>query len=58
MSELFSACFLLGGAVFIFIGSLGVARLPDVLCRAHALSKALTLGIALMLITFMAAKRH
>lgn len=55
MSSLFTALFLLGGSIFVFIGSLGVARMPDVLCRAHALSKALTLGMVLMLIALWIA---
>ncbi len=50
MSEYCVAFFLVLGSLFIFIGSLGVVRLPDIFCRAHSLSKALTLGISLMLI--------
>jgi len=50
--EVFSIIFLGLGAFFIFVGSLGVLRLPDSLCRSHALSKAITLGISLMLIGF------
>ncbi|MCB1149176.1 MAG: monovalent cation/H(+) antiporter subunit G [Chlamydiia bacterium] len=45
-----SALLLLLGALLIFIGALGVVKFPDALMRAHALSKALTLGIALMLL--------
>lgn len=52
MRELLTVLFLYGGIIFIFIGCLGGIRLPDALCRAHALSKALTLGISLMLIGF------
>lgn len=37
------------GALLIAIGAIGLVRLPDMLCRNHAASKALTLGIALML---------
>ena len=43
------AFFMLLGAVFILIGTIGVYRLPDVLCRAHALTKAITLGICSIL---------
>jgi multicomponent Na+:H+ antiporter subunit G len=50
VNELLGIIFLFCGAFFIFIGSLGVLRFPDTLMRAHALSKALTLGITLMLI--------
>ncbi len=52
MREVFTALFLFSGIIFILIGCIGVLRLPDPLCRAHALSKALTFGISLMLIGF------
>ncbi len=38
------------GSVLMLIAGLGIARLPDSLCRAHALSKAVTLGLSLILI--------
>ena len=41
------ACMLLG-SLFIFIGGLGVLRFPDIFCRSHALTKAMTLGITLI----------
>lgn len=50
IGELISSFFLLSGSLLILLGSWGVVKMPDVLCRAHALSKALTLGISLMLI--------
>jgi len=37
------------GLGFTGVAALGVLRLPDMLCRAHAVSKALTLGMALLL---------
>jgi multicomponent Na+:H+ antiporter subunit G len=40
---------LVAGALLIALGAVGLVRLPDVLCRSHAATKALTLGIALML---------
>lgn len=40
----------LSGLFFISIGSLGLLRLPDVFCRGHALTKALTLGVTLLLL--------
>jgi multicomponent Na+:H+ antiporter subunit G len=49
-NEILADVCLLSGALFIFIGSLGVLNMPDSLCRTHALSKAITLGISLMLI--------
>lgn len=48
-NELISAFFLLSGVLFILIANLGILIMPDVLCRSHALSKAVTLGILLML---------
>lgn len=42
--------FLLIGTFFIFSGSLGVFRFPDVYTRLHAATKASTLGIASILI--------
>jgi len=42
--------FLLIGTFFIFSGSLGVFRFPDVYTRLHAATKASTLGIANILI--------
>jgi len=50
MGNVITIVFLSFGLFFVFVGSLGVLRLPDALCRAHALSKAITLGMSLMLI--------
>ncbi len=41
--------FFLGALVFL-LGSLGLARLPDLYARSHALGKSLTLGLALLLL--------
>lgn len=40
---------LLGGSFFIFAGTVGMLRLPDVFCRLHALTKADNLGLMLIL---------
>jgi multicomponent Na+:H+ antiporter subunit G len=40
----------LGGAAFIVLAAVGLSRLPDVYCRAHALGKAMTLGLILVLL--------
>ncbi len=37
------------GALFVLLSAIGIVRLPDVLARLHALSKASTLGILLLL---------
>jgi multicomponent Na+:H+ antiporter subunit G len=41
-----------GGLFFLVVAGVGIARLPDVYCRAHAVGKAMTLGIILLLIGF------
>jgi multicomponent Na+:H+ antiporter subunit G len=42
----------LGGLFFLCVAGVGILRLPDVYCRAHALGKALTLGVILLLIGY------
>jgi multicomponent Na+:H+ antiporter subunit G len=37
------------GATFILLSAIGVVRFPDVLARLHALAKASTLGVLLIL---------
>jgi multicomponent Na+:H+ antiporter subunit G len=41
---------LLTGALFVFVAALGIVRLPDLLMRMHAATKAGTLGAGLLLI--------
>jgi multicomponent Na+:H+ antiporter subunit G len=50
MNEFFTSLLILGGALWILTSAIGAVRLPDVLCRSHAVAKALTLGISLMLL--------
>lgn len=50
MTEILTAILVLSGALLILAAAIGVLRLPDVLCRSHAVAKALTLGIFLMLL--------
>ena len=38
-----------GGAFFLFVAGVGVLRLPDAYCRCHALGKAMSLGVILLL---------
>lgn len=38
------------GAAFVFLGSLGLARLPDFFTRLHGPTKATTLGVGAMLL--------
>jgi len=50
LSEMVISFFLLLGAVFALVGSIGLARLPDFYLRLHGPTKATTLGIGSMLI--------
>lgn len=50
MTELLTCILLLLGMAFIVIAAIGAVRLPDVLCRSHAVAKAVTLGIFAMLL--------
>jgi multicomponent Na+:H+ antiporter subunit G len=38
------------GGVFVLLSAIGVVRLPDALARLHALAKASTLGVLLVLV--------
>lgn len=46
-----SAVFLFVGLFFLFVGTLGLLRLPDVYCRLHATTKCDTLGAGLVLLS-------
>lgn len=50
MNEFLTTTLILSGALLMLTAAIGVVRLPDVLCRSHAVAKALTLGIFLMLL--------
>ena len=50
MNDVLTSVLILSGALLILAAAIGVLRLPDVLCRSHAVAKALTLGIFLMLL--------
>ncbi len=46
-----AAGFLLStGVFFVVLAAIGVLRLPDLYCRAHALGKAMTLGLTCLLL--------
>ncbi|WP_193140389.1 MULTISPECIES: monovalent cation/H(+) antiporter subunit G [unclassified Meridianimarinicoccus] len=55
MTEIIAGILVLTGGAFAFIAGLGVLKLPDVLNRMHASTKAGTLGSAL---TLAAAALH
>jgi multicomponent K+:H+ antiporter subunit G len=48
--EALVALFLLIGAVFALVGSIGLAKLPDFFMRLHGPTKATTLGVGGMII--------
>ncbi|WP_420592417.1 Na+/H+ antiporter subunit G [Bacterioplanoides sp.] len=55
-SDLFNylvAGWLIMGGFFVFVGSLGLAKLPDFFTRLHAPTKATTLGIGSVLVASM-----
>jgi multicomponent K+:H+ antiporter subunit G len=52
-AEALVALVLVIGSFFLFVGSLGLAKLPDLMRRLHAPTKATTLGIGAMLISSM-----
>lgn len=49
IADIVVSLFLLAGSVLIFLSALGIVRFTDALCRTHALAKASTFGICLML---------
>lgn len=51
IQEFVVSALLLGGALVILASMIGLTRLPDALCRAHALGKGMTLGISLLLLS-------
>ena len=50
MLEAIIACCLVIGGAFTLIGSIGLARLPDLFTRLHGPTKATTLGVGSILI--------
>ncbi|MBB3184312.1 multicomponent Na+:H+ antiporter subunit G [Halomonas fontilapidosi] len=50
MIELLKEGFILVGAIFMLLAALGIVRLPDLLTRMHATTKAATLGATLIML--------
>jgi multicomponent Na+:H+ antiporter subunit G len=50
MVEWVTAVLVLTGVGLMLVAGIGLLRLPDVLCRGHAIAKAVSLGIALILL--------
>ena len=53
VQEILSWICLLGGAIFLLIGAIGVLRFPDFFTRLHAVSVCDTLGAGLVLTGLM-----
>ncbi len=53
MIELLVAALIVIGAFFLLVGSFGLVRLPDLMMRLHAPTKATTLGVGSTLIASM-----
>ena len=50
MMDVLVGLFLIAGAGFVMIAAIGIVRLPDLLTRMHASTKAGTLGALLVLV--------
>lgn len=50
LSEAAVAALIVLGALFVLLGSIGLARLPDFLTRLHGPTKATTLGVGALLL--------
>lgn len=48
--NIISIIFILVGAFFLLVGTIGLLRLPDVFSRMHATTKSDTLGLGLILV--------
>jgi multicomponent Na+:H+ antiporter subunit G len=53
MNEIITSIFLVMGALFTLVAAIGVYRLPDILMKMHASTKAGTLGAGLILVALM-----
>jgi multicomponent K+:H+ antiporter subunit G len=53
IAEIIISALIIVGGFFLFVGSFGLAKLPDLFRRLHAPTKATTLGIGSLLIASM-----
>ncbi len=51
ISEIIISFFLIAGSVFVLVAAIGVLRLPDLMMKMHASTKAGTLGAGLILVS-------
>nr|WP_281493835.1 monovalent cation/H(+) antiporter subunit G [Ancylobacter koreensis] len=54
MADLFTGAMVVAGLFFFLAGTAGLLRFPDTLSRLHALTKADTLGLGLIVLGLMA----
>lgn len=50
MSDVIAAVFIAGGLFFFFAGTVALLRFPDIFTRLHALTKADTVGLGLVVL--------
>ncbi len=50
LTELLVAALMISGGLLFLVAVVGLLRMPDALCRAHAVSKASCLGVLLILL--------
>lgn len=55
MIDIIAALLLVGGTIFMVGAAVGLLRLPDLYTRMHAVTKAGTLGVGLMLLSAVVA---
>ncbi len=48
MTDLLVSLLLVSGVFFVLVSCFGILRMPDLFCRAHALTKSMTLGLFLI----------
>ena len=53
IADILGIAAVVAGAFFLFVGSIGLLRLPDFYCRNHATGKSDTLGIMLVILGLM-----
>lgn len=58
LMSILTVLLLLGGMFFMLIGAVGIWRLPDTLCRMHASSKCIALGITGLLLAAIVHLAH
>jgi multicomponent Na+:H+ antiporter subunit G len=51
IAEIIISIFLISGSIFVLVASVGVLRLPDLMMKMHASTKAGTLGAGLILVS-------